>query len=282
MPISTYSEPNRPTYLKIKNKLTYKNSYNRDVEGYAIAKYNPDTTQEEFVTTKFNGHLANIEISEEKTGTSKTGKEYAITNIFYEFQSYDDSGNLVREILTGDYNSQIAKKIIGKLAACKMYSSIHLEFGVYNNKQTGEAINTVSVWEGVPHLEVLSQTESLFITDEQYRKNPEQKLLPKKRYLKKEGKNFVITENWEEALEGANKMKMVDPDWQIEVDTAYREAVVAIKGRLTSLPVVSPNKATIPATSVVNSTLADEVYTDGVEADLPKIDMEDINLEIPF
>lgn len=282
MPANTVQSVNNAIYYKvIPSKKYILNIKDKQVtkESPAICRYNPNSTDEdknEFISTSFGGHLASIKIGDKKTGTSKSRQPYEIQDLFLEFHSID-KGNLVREMVSMPWGRSLTFAVVGKLATCKDFSNINLEFDRYMSKETGKFNSVAKVYEGIPMLEDATGRISIFISDEKWRKNSEQVVLPQKLWGKKEGKTTSFIESYDEALASmiGDKKPELDPDYEIELKAIYEPTVEAINAKLSKLQdYEAPQRSQ-------QSNVSDEEYYVQDET-LPEINLDEVRVQTPF
>lgn len=286
MPFNTVQSVNNAVYYKIKNIVKYitiKNNKEITKETPAIILYDPNTQTDIFISTSTGGHLASLKIGDKKTGISKAGQPYEIQELFLEFHSINQKGGLLREILSTNWSKPLCYALLGKLATCKDFSNINIEFDKYINKDTGNSSNIVKVFEGVPFIEDSNGRISMFISDEKWRKSKDQIVLPKKTWLKKDGKTFTLTENYNEASKDQQGNATIDPDYDIELLEIYTNIVKFINDQLK--PLQDYVQLEVPVVKITNDQIEDdEIYPESkiFSSDLPEIDINTINVQMPF
>jgi hypothetical protein len=201
-------------------------------ESPGIVWYNKITKENEFVSTNFSGHLARLSIVNQ-TGVTKSNVKFSIDKLEMEFQSIKDS-QVQKEIVQMMFDRPLARMLIGKLANCKSFGSINLDFGTYTDLTAKPTIKrdyvTVTEFKGGPKI------KSMYITDEKYKETDQQEILPQKIYLK-DGDSGAMepTFDYTEAAKNAQGFPEVSKKWQKDINAIFTKCVEAINSNLESL-----------------------------------------------
>jgi hypothetical protein len=285
MPFEPIKAITTASYFTVAPQVKFTISVNgRDLpqESPGIVWYNKTTQQNEFVSTNFSGHLARLSIVNQ-TGVTKSNVKFSIDKLEMEFQSIKDS-QVQKEIVQMIFDRPLARMLIGKLANCKSFGSINLDFGTYTDLNAKPAIKrdyvTVTEFKGG------SKIKSMYITDEKYRELENQEILPTKIYLK-DGKDGAMepTFDYTEAAKNAQGFPEVSKKWQKDINAIFTQCVESINNNLESLKFnsnVTYSNVAITEDEYEQDFEPKEINTNPQvpDEDLPEIDLNKV--QMPF
>jgi hypothetical protein len=232
MPINTIPNleisDSKTIYYGIK-KMKFQNKQGYEVEQYALARWDKVNQTNVYASNMIGGHITKLTLQEPTKKTSKDGRPYVEQRMWVEFYS-DEVG---KEVVTFNWSDSFTRTFLSKLYNCQDFTKVGLLFGQSQVKidgqpkltPTGEPVvnNWLACYENGNKLDGS-------IVREQYKTNDEQIILPP--ICWESVKRGEVTSNPQEAKTDKHGYKVVDSEWEAEIEALYLSAFTIIQKRV--------------------------------------------------
>ncbi len=231
------------------DKITKKQKVSNDgslvtYESPAIVYWDRDEQETVFKFLSFGGKPVRFDLWDAKEQISKKdGKKFFTRNFSLEFHSYNQYGDLVREVLKMNYNSILGKSIISKLASVDDFSDVNIAVGQFMDKENNKEVKYANVLQGKTKLKAKVVTK---YDDKEYADDIMP--LPPKRYLTE---NLQKTTDIKEAGLDDQGYAITDPTWKKEVNAIYENVCGGLKILIEGFAKENPEIPTFAVTESV-------------------------------